>query len=68
MLKKQIKASVEYWIEEEHEINKGFWQQELYEIESDLDQSKPNKLNIVAVDIIFCSFEAIARHALAERV
>jgi len=39
-LKKQIKASVEYWIEEEHEINKGFWQQELYEIESDLDHAE----------------------------
>ena len=33
-LKKDIQASVEYWIDEEHEISKGY-QEELYDIESD---------------------------------
>ena len=42
--------------------SKTFWP-----IESELNQSKPNKVNIVAVDIIFCSFEAMARLALGER-
>ena len=53
-----------FWLERKKSTSsKSSWV-----IESDLNQSKPNKVNIVAVDIIFCSLEAIARHDLAERV
>ena len=37
-------------------------------MDRDLDQSKPNKENIVAVEIIFCSLDAIAVIAFAERL